>query len=354
MRVAAARAGVAWEAIVAGRDDAVLWSGVTGFATGEEGERAGEALDTCPAKRAASSSSARYARTCASAARRDAAHASRPRSEVVGVSRRDDAATPRGRTGRRGAHCSVGARRSARRAPRASLAGDGCQHGDRCALGDDRRRSGDGVERRTTGRRSRRVRDDARAGRGSHCSTCDHACADDADAARCRAAYVLPGHGQAYDCGHAPRGRLDASRRVVRHSARGTDPGVVHLAGARQVVRAARRATPRGHDRRAHGVLGARLSRGDPAPGCGRSRRRRCARRRRERRARAGRRRGPHTRRVRHTARSTRPDARSRSTRPSARERARRAPPCCSRRWGIPIRRFRGRAARSWNAAASE
>jgi HEAT repeat protein len=45
VRVAAARADVAWEAIVAGRDDAVLWSGVTGFATGEEGERAGEAVD---------------------------------------------------------------------------------------------------------------------------------------------------------------------------------------------------------------------------------------------------------------------------------------------------------------------
>ncbi len=40
-----ARADVAWEAIVAGRESAVLWSGVTGFASGEEGERAGEAVD---------------------------------------------------------------------------------------------------------------------------------------------------------------------------------------------------------------------------------------------------------------------------------------------------------------------
>jgi HEAT repeat protein len=39
------RADVAWEAIVAGRESAVLWSGVTGFASGEEGERAGEAID---------------------------------------------------------------------------------------------------------------------------------------------------------------------------------------------------------------------------------------------------------------------------------------------------------------------
>jgi HEAT repeat protein len=39
------RGGVAWEAIVAGRDPAVLWSGLTGFASGEAGERAGEGLE---------------------------------------------------------------------------------------------------------------------------------------------------------------------------------------------------------------------------------------------------------------------------------------------------------------------
>jgi hypothetical protein len=39
------RPGVSWEAVVAGRDPAVLWAGVTGFAGGEAGELAGEALD---------------------------------------------------------------------------------------------------------------------------------------------------------------------------------------------------------------------------------------------------------------------------------------------------------------------
>jgi hypothetical protein len=39
------RADVAWEALVAGREPAVLWSGLTGLAQGEEGERAGEALE---------------------------------------------------------------------------------------------------------------------------------------------------------------------------------------------------------------------------------------------------------------------------------------------------------------------
>jgi hypothetical protein len=40
-----ARPDVAWEALVAGREQAVLWSGATGLARGEEGERAGEALE---------------------------------------------------------------------------------------------------------------------------------------------------------------------------------------------------------------------------------------------------------------------------------------------------------------------
>jgi HEAT repeat protein len=40
-----ARPDVAWEALVAGREQAVLWSGATGLAHGEEGERAGEALE---------------------------------------------------------------------------------------------------------------------------------------------------------------------------------------------------------------------------------------------------------------------------------------------------------------------
>jgi HEAT repeat protein len=45
VRVPSKRAGVAWEAVLAGRDDATLWSGVTGLASGEEGERAGEAIE---------------------------------------------------------------------------------------------------------------------------------------------------------------------------------------------------------------------------------------------------------------------------------------------------------------------
>jgi HEAT repeat protein len=42
------RPGVAWEAILAGKDPAVLWSGVTGFAGGESGELAGEAVELVP------------------------------------------------------------------------------------------------------------------------------------------------------------------------------------------------------------------------------------------------------------------------------------------------------------------
>jgi HEAT repeat protein len=42
------RQGVAWEALLVGRQPAVLWSGVTGFASGEAGELAGEALDLLP------------------------------------------------------------------------------------------------------------------------------------------------------------------------------------------------------------------------------------------------------------------------------------------------------------------
>jgi HEAT repeat protein len=42
------RADVAWEAILAGRDPTVLWSGVTGLADGEAGELAGEGVDILP------------------------------------------------------------------------------------------------------------------------------------------------------------------------------------------------------------------------------------------------------------------------------------------------------------------
>ena len=49
VRVAAQKdADVAWEAILAGRDAPVLWSGTTGYAKGEAGERTGESLELIP------------------------------------------------------------------------------------------------------------------------------------------------------------------------------------------------------------------------------------------------------------------------------------------------------------------
>ncbi len=42
------RSEVAWEAVFAGRDPAVLWSGVTGYTAGEAGELTGVALDVQP------------------------------------------------------------------------------------------------------------------------------------------------------------------------------------------------------------------------------------------------------------------------------------------------------------------
>ena len=42
------RSDVAWEAVLAGQSPAPVWSGVTGYAGGEAGERAGEALEISP------------------------------------------------------------------------------------------------------------------------------------------------------------------------------------------------------------------------------------------------------------------------------------------------------------------